>query len=97
MRLDGRFGVKAGTRDGTRVLWSGGAGWSDVPDEVWDYTVGGFPVLRKWLSYRVTEGLAAADRETFRLICRRIAALIVLTADADAVFAAAVSSTLTTP
>lgn len=93
--LSGTFGFSAGTRVGTRVLWSSDHGWSNVPDEVWNYVLGGFPVLRKWLSYRVSTGLTPADRETFRLICRRLAALVALEADADAVYANAIAETLT--
>jgi hypothetical protein len=26
--------------------------WRGVPGAVWDYKIGGFQVLRKWLSYR---------------------------------------------
>lgn len=94
--LDGRFGFSAGSRLGDRVVWSDGAGWWNVPDDVWEYTIGGFPVLRKWLSYRVTDGLTAADRELFRLACRRIAALLALSSDADRAFEAAVSLPLLT-
>ena len=27
--------------------------WRNIPDEVWNFTIGGFQVLKKWLSYRV--------------------------------------------
>ena len=26
--------------------------WRDVPKPVWQYTLGGYQVLKKWLSYR---------------------------------------------
>lgn len=26
--------------------------WTNVPSNVWDYTLGGYPVIKKWLSYR---------------------------------------------
>jgi len=26
--------------------------WSDVPSAVWEYTLGGYQVIKKWLSYR---------------------------------------------
>src|SRR5947209_11976020 len=26
--------------------------WSNVPADVWALTIGGYPVLKKWLSYR---------------------------------------------
>ncbi len=46
-RLDAALGPAA--RD---VLWSDTAAWTAVPDAVWGYTLGGYPVLKKWLSYR---------------------------------------------
>ena len=26
--------------------------WSNIPQNVWDYTLGGYQVIKKWLSYR---------------------------------------------
>ena len=26
--------------------------WRNVPARVWDYTIGGYQVIKKWLSYR---------------------------------------------
>ena len=26
--------------------------WRNVPETVWDYTIGGYQVIKKWLSYR---------------------------------------------
>ena len=26
--------------------------WRNVPEKVWDYTIGGYQVIKKWLSYR---------------------------------------------
>ena len=34
------------------VYLNGVAYWSNVPARVWDYTIGGYQVLKKWLSYR---------------------------------------------
>ena len=31
---------------------NGDAWWSNVPERVWDYTLGGYQVIKKWLSYR---------------------------------------------
>src|ERR1039458_425143 len=31
--------------------------WSNVPEAVWEYTIGGYLVLKKWLSYREEEVL----------------------------------------
>jgi hypothetical protein len=62
--------------------------WSGVPDAVWGYTLGGYAVLKKWLSYRESDVLGRALRpdeiETFRSIARRIAALLLLDDALDA-------------
>jgi hypothetical protein len=34
------------------VYLNGGAYWAAVPVNVWDYNLGGYQVLKKWLSYR---------------------------------------------
>jgi len=26
--------------------------WANIPQRVWDYTIGGYQVIKKWLSYR---------------------------------------------
>lgn len=26
--------------------------WANVPKDVWELTIGGYPVIKKWLSYR---------------------------------------------
>lgn len=56
--------------------------WSNVPVRVWEYTIGGYQVIKKWLSYREYENLGrsltvAEAREVTRMI-RRIAALLLL-------------------
>jgi len=28
-----------------------GAYWANVPAKVWEYTIGGYQVIKKWLSY----------------------------------------------
>jgi len=56
--------------------------WRGVPGEVWDYKIGGFQVLRKWLSYRdkrvLRRDLSTAEARTFTAIARRLAALVLL-------------------
>lgn len=92
--LDGRYGVAAGRRDGDSVIWSGEHGWRNISDDVWGFTIGGFQVLPKWLSYRTRSGLTDADREEFRMICRRIAAIRTLEAECDTIYEDAVSNML---
>lgn len=94
--LGGRYAEAGGIRDGDSVLWSGGKGWHNVPDDVWAFSIGGFQVLPKWLSYRVRSGVTAADREQFRMICRRIAAIKSLESVCDQLYLDAQTNMLTT-
>ena len=59
--------------------------WRSIPTEVWGYTIGGYPVLKKWLSYREygVLGRAATPEEIqyFSETARRIAAILELLAD----------------
>ena len=57
--------------------------WCNVPASVWNYKLGGYQVLKKWLSYRENDvlGRALFPREVqhFADTARRIAAIILLT------------------
>lgn len=56
--------------------------WSSVPRRVWEYEIGGYPVLRKWLSHRervvLGRDLSLDDVDAFSAIVRRITALLLL-------------------
>jgi hypothetical protein len=56
--------------------------WKDIPAPVWDYTIGGYQVIKKWLSYREHELLGRAltpdEAREVTHMARRIAALILL-------------------
>jgi hypothetical protein len=61
--------------------------WQNIPAPVWDYTIGGYQVIKKWLSYREFELLGRAltpdeAREVMHM-ARRIAALILLQPELD--------------
>ncbi|MCB9449787.1 MAG: N-6 DNA methylase [Anaerolineaceae bacterium] len=70
--------------------------WRNIPAEVWAYTLGGYPVLKKWLSYRDQRvlGRRLHDHEVraFMHIARRIAAILALEDDLDANYAAVKAS-----
>jgi len=56
--------------------------WRNVPAKVWEYTIGGYQVIKKWLSYRESALLGRAltpdeAREVMNM-ARRIAAIILL-------------------
>jgi len=56
--------------------------WANVPRAVWDYYIGGYQVIKKWLSYRekrvLGRGLKPEEAEYVTEMARRIAALILL-------------------
>ncbi|MHB8599499.1 MAG: type ISP restriction/modification enzyme [Ktedonobacteraceae bacterium] len=56
--------------------------WKNVPSNVWRYTIGGYQVLKKWLSYREQNLLGRAitveEMREFTGIARRLAALLLL-------------------
>ena len=67
------------------VYLNGEAFWRNVPSAVWDYRLGGYQVLKKWLSYREHEVLGRRLRteevQHFTDTARRIGALLLATSD----------------
>ncbi|HMA37156.1 MAG TPA: type ISP restriction/modification enzyme [Chloroflexia bacterium] len=65
------------TRD---VALNPGAHWANVPDAVWNYIIGGYQVVKKWLSYREAEllkrPLTIAEAREVSAMVRRLAALL---------------------
>ena len=61
--------------------------WRNVPERVWDYTIGGYQVMKKWLSYREFDLLGRAltpdEAREVTHMARRIAALILLQPELD--------------
>lgn len=70
------------------IYLNGAAYWSDVPEPVWEYHIGGYQVIKKWLSYRekgfLGRGLKLEEAEYVTEMARRIAALILLQGELDA-------------
>jgi len=66
--------------------------WSNVPEAVWEYTIGGYQVLKKWLSYRERQVLGRditkEEAREYTHIVRRIAALLLLEPELDKNYAA---------
>ena len=64
-----------------------------VPERVWRFELGGYPVLEKWLGYREAKRrggrpLTLAEAQHLRSIVQRIAALLVLQERLDEAYAA---------
>jgi Type ISP C-terminal specificity domain/N-6 DNA Methylase len=66
--------------------------WSNVPARVWEYTLGGYQVIKKWLSYRehAVLGRALKPEEAIYVseMVRRIAAILLMGPALDANYAA---------
>ena len=62
--------------------------WRNVPARVWAYTLGGYQVMKKWLSYRekalLGRGLTLDEVTEVTHMARRIAALLLLHPALDA-------------
>jgi len=56
--------------------------WSNIPARVWDYTIGGYQVIKKWLSYReqplLGRPLTKDEVRYVQEMARRIAAILLL-------------------
>ena len=63
------------------VYLNGEAFWRNIPAAVWDYRLGGYQILKKWLSYRKREVLGRRLRteevQHFTDTARRIGAILV--------------------
>lgn len=82
-----------GERTGDLYI-AGDVFFANVPEAVWRYELGGYPVLKKWLAYRQADRredqpLTADERRWFRSIVQRIAALLALSEHLDELYSAA--------
>jgi hypothetical protein len=75
----------ATTRD---VYLNNTAYWCNIPASVWEYTIGGYQVIKKWLSYRehalLGRALTTDEAREVTHMARRIAALVLLSPALDA-------------
>ena len=71
--------------------------WQNVPKRVWDYSLGGYQVLKKWLSYRedsvLGRRLHVDEVRTFTQIARRVAAILMMEEALDASYLACSAGT----
>jgi hypothetical protein len=73
----------------TRDVWMNRASyWRNVPERVWDLKIGGYQVIKKWLSYRELSTLERALTEEevghVQATARRLAAILLLGPQLDA-------------
>jgi hypothetical protein len=72
--------------------------WQNIPAPVWDYTIGGYQVIKKWLSYREFDLLGRAltpdEAREVTHMARRIAALILLQPELDKNYQAVKAATV---
>ena len=75
--------------------------WRNVPEKVWDFTIGGYQVMKKWLSYRehdlLGRPLTPDEAREVTHMARRLAALLLLAPALDTNYAAAKASAIPLP
>ena len=72
----------------TRDVWMNGASyWRNIPEEVWDLKIGGYQVIKKWLSYReyntIERALTEEEVSHVQAATRRLAAVLLLGPELD--------------
>lgn len=75
--------------------------WRNVPVGVWEYVIGGYQVMKKWLSYRewslLGRPLSRAEVREVQAMARRIAAILLLQPALDANYTAVKSAAYSWP
>jgi hypothetical protein len=71
--------------------------WTNVPEKVWELYIGGYQVMKKWLSYRefsfLKRSLSLAEAEEVQAMARRLTALCLLQPQLDANYQCVKSAT----
>ena len=71
--------------------------WAGIPEKVWEFYIGGYQVIKKWLSYRehgfLGRALMLAEVEEVQAMARRLTALCLLQPQLDANYHAVKSAT----
>jgi hypothetical protein len=93
------YGEAWGERTGDLFL-NDDAYFGNVPELVWNYQLGGYPVLKKWLGYRQADRRDGSpstndERQWFRQIVQRIAALLALGPSLDGLYQEAAAAAFT--
>jgi hypothetical protein len=74
------------------VWLNGRAYWRNIPKNVWEYTLGGYQVIKKWLSYRehglLGRSLSVEEARYITGVARRIAAILLMGQQLNASYSA---------
>ena len=85
----------------TDVFLNEDAYWRNIPDTVWSFTIGGYQVLKKWLSYRekklLGRVLTPGEVRYVRDVARRLAALRLMAPELDANYHACAAAHMPLP
>jgi hypothetical protein len=81
----------------TRDVWMNGSSyWRNVPDRVWEFKIGGYQVIKKWLSYRdhstIERPLTEQEVSRVQATARRLAAILLLGPQLDANYRASAAA-----
>jgi hypothetical protein len=75
--------------------------WRNIPKRVWEYHIGGYQVIKKWLSYRdkrvLGRSLMAEEARYVTEMARRIAAILLMEPELDANYQAVKANTYPWP
>jgi hypothetical protein len=75
------------------VYLNGTTHWRAVPEKVWEFYIGGYQVIKKWLSYReeplIGRALTKEEAREVTGMVRRLAAIVLMTDELDANYVAA--------
>ncbi len=83
------------------VYLNGVAYWKNIPEPVWEFTLGGYQVMKKWLSYReralLGRDLSIDEAKYLTEMARRIAAILALAPALDDNYCAVKANTYAWP
>jgi hypothetical protein len=75
--------------------------WKNIPTRIWNYHIGGYQVIKKWLSYRQRDllgrSLTPEEAREVTTIIRRIAAILILEPELDASYRATTENVYSWP
>ena len=86
--MPGKGKIEPLGNDALNIYLNDKAYWRNIPRKVWDYHIGGYQVIKKWLSYRESDLLGRSlkrdEVQEVTNMARRIAAILALEPDLDA-------------